>query len=121
MAWAGRSCWCAHTARSPRTRSRNRSRCAPTARSARSRSWIGQAPANQVLTAYGIEEFSDMARVYPIDKRVIERTQNWLIGRQRSDGSWAPDTQFINEGATNHFNSDVVRITAYIAGALEHT
>jgi uncharacterized protein YfaS (alpha-2-macroglobulin family) len=84
-------------------------------------SWFGQAPANQVLTAYGIEEFSDMARVFAIDKRVIERTQAWLIGKQRADGSWAPDTQFINEGATNHFNSDVVRITAYIAGALEHT
>src|SRR5581483_538064 len=84
-------------------------------------SWFGQAPANQVLTAYGIEEFADMAKVYPIDKRVIERTQQWLVSKQRSDGSWAPDTYFINEGATNHFNSDVLRITAYIAGALERS
>jgi uncharacterized protein YfaS (alpha-2-macroglobulin family) len=84
-------------------------------------SWFGQAPANQVLTAYGIEEFSDMARVMTIDKRVLERTQAWLAGKQRSDGSWAPDTSFINEGATTHFNSDTLRITAYIAGALQHT
>jgi hypothetical protein len=84
-------------------------------------SWFGSAPANKILTAYGIEEFHDMSRVMTIDRRVIERTQRWLVQQQKPDGSWAPDTQFINEGATNHFNSDVVRITAYIAVALKHT
>jgi uncharacterized protein YfaS (alpha-2-macroglobulin family) len=84
-------------------------------------SWFGSAPANKILTAYGVEEFHDMARVFHVDARVIERTQSWLARQQRSDGSWAPDTQFINEGATNHFNTDVVRITAYIAVALQHT
>ncbi|MSP62505.1 MAG: hypothetical protein EXR72_19670 [Myxococcales bacterium] len=82
-------------------------------------SWFGQAPANKILTAYGLEEFSDMARVHPVDRKVIERTRLWLEARQRSDGSFAPDTQFINEGATNHFNTDVTRITAYIALALK--
>jgi len=84
-------------------------------------SWFGQAPANQILTAYGLEEFRDMSRVFAVDERVIERTQKWLVDRQRADGSWAPDTQFINEGATNHFNSDLLRITAYVAVALEHS
>jgi uncharacterized protein YfaS (alpha-2-macroglobulin family) len=84
-------------------------------------SWFGQAPANQILTAYGLEEFRDMSKVMAIDERVIKRTQDWLVGKQRSDGSWAPDTYFINEGATNHFNSDVLRITAYLAVALEHS
>ena len=84
-------------------------------------SWFGQAPANKILTAYGIEEFSDMSKVFPVDKRVIARTEEWLARQQRGDGSWAPDTQFINEGATNRFNSDVLRITAYIAVALKHT
>jgi hypothetical protein len=84
-------------------------------------SWFGQAPANKILTAYGIEEFHDMARVFNVDPRVIKRTQDWLARQQKADGSWAPDTQFINEGATNHFNTDVVRITAYIAVALQHT
>ncbi len=84
-------------------------------------SWFGQAPANKILTAYGVEEFFDMARVTHVDKQVIARTQRWLAEQQKPDGSWAPDTQFINEGATNHFNSDVVRITAYIAVALKHS
>jgi uncharacterized protein YfaS (alpha-2-macroglobulin family) len=84
-------------------------------------SWFGSAPANKILTAYGLREFYDMARVHPVDARVIERTQKWLVAQARADGSFAPDTQFINEGATNRFNSDVLRITAYIAVALRRT
>ncbi len=82
-------------------------------------SWFGQAPANQILTAYGLMEFHDMAQVHDVDERLIARTQQWLASRQQADGSWKPDTQFINEGATNRFNTDVLRITAYVAWALE--
>jgi uncharacterized protein YfaS (alpha-2-macroglobulin family) len=84
-------------------------------------SWFGQAPANKILTAYGLMEFADMAKVHDVDPRVIQRTQEWLASQQLQDGSWKPDTQFINEGATNRFNIDVVRITAYIAWSLENT
>jgi uncharacterized protein YfaS (alpha-2-macroglobulin family) len=82
-------------------------------------SWFGNAPANKILTAYGLMEFHDMAKVYDVDPQVIARTSDWLVRQQQGDGSWRPDTQFINEGATNRFNVDVVRITAYIAWALE--
>jgi uncharacterized protein YfaS (alpha-2-macroglobulin family) len=84
-------------------------------------SWFGNVPANKILTAYGLMEFSDMAKVYDIDQNVISRTQQWLAGQQQADGSWKPDTSFINEGATNRFNRDVLRITAYIAWSLENT
>jgi hypothetical protein len=84
-------------------------------------SWFGQAPANKILTAYGLMEFSDMSKVYDVDPRLISRTQQWLANQQQTDGSWKPDTQFINEGATNRYNSDVLRITAYIAWSLENT
>ncbi len=60
-----------------------------------------------------------MSKVYDVDPRVIERTQQWLAGQQQADGSWKPDTNFINEGATNRYNTDVLRITAYIAWSLE--
>src|ERR1022692_2614883 len=56
-----------------------------------------------------------------VDPKLISRTQQWLAGQQQADGSWKPDTSFINEGATNRFNSDVLRITAYIAWSLENT
>ncbi len=84
-------------------------------------SWFGQAPANKILTSYGLMEFSDMSKVYDVDPRLIARTQQWLAGQQQADGSWKPDTSFINEGATNRYNSDVLRITAYIAWALDNT
>jgi uncharacterized protein YfaS (alpha-2-macroglobulin family) len=84
-------------------------------------SWFGSAPANKILTSYGLMEFSDMSKVYDVDPKLIVRTQQWLAGQQQADGSWKPDTAFINEGATNRFNSDVLRISAYIAWSLEST
>ncbi len=84
-------------------------------------SWFGQAPANKILTSYGLMEFNDMSKVADVDPRLIERTRNWLAGQQQPDGSWKPDANFINEGATNRYNSDVLRITAYIAWSLANT
>ena len=84
-------------------------------------SWFGKAPANKILTAYGLMEFYDMSKVHDVDPKLIQRTQQWLAAQQQADGSWKPDTNFINEGATNRYNSDVLRITAYIAWSLENT
>ena len=84
-------------------------------------SWFGEAPANKILTAYGLMEFSDMSRVHEVDPRLIERTQAWLASQQQPDGSFKVDASFINEGATNRYNTDVVRITAYIGWALAAT
>jgi hypothetical protein len=84
-------------------------------------SWFGEAPANKILTAYGLMEFSDMAKVSEADPRLIERTRDWLARQQQPDGSWKPDTSAINEGATDRYNSNVLRITAYIAWSLVNT
>jgi hypothetical protein len=71
--------------------------------------------------AYGLMEFSDMSKVYDVDPEA-HRAHPAVAGRQQqADGSWKPDTSFINEGATNRYNSDVLRITAYIAWSLENT
>ena len=51
--------------------------------------WFGRNPANVCLTAYGILEFTDMARVHPVDAAVTERARKWLFGQQNSDGSWS--------------------------------
>jgi len=84
-------------------------------------SWFGNAPANKILTSYGLMEFGDMSKIYDVDRKVIGRTQQWLAGQQQADGSWKPDSTFINEGATNRYNADLLRITAYIAWSLENT
>jgi hypothetical protein len=83
-------------------------------------SWFGQAPANKILTAYGLMEFNDMSKVSDVDPRSSSAPR---VARPpaAADGSWKPDTEFINEGATNRYNSDVLRITAYIAWSLANT
>ncbi|UCH33324.1 MAG: alpha-2-macroglobulin, partial [Armatimonadota bacterium] len=80
-------------------------------------SWFGNAPAHQVLTAYGLMEFSDMSEVYEVDPAVIQRTQNWLAGRQQADGTWPLDKEGIAEGIINR-QTDVFRTAAYITWAL---
>ena len=62
-----------------------------------------------------------MAKVHDVDPTLIQRTQQWLVAEQQGDGSWKPDTSAINEGATNRYGKDILRITAYIAWALENT
>lgn len=76
-------------------------------------SLFGNAPAQLFLTAYGLFEFTDMARVYPVDEAVIERTAQWLLSQQQADGSWA------DEGFSEHWRiGSQLPTTAYISWAL---
>lgn len=76
-------------------------------------SLFGQAPADVFLTAYGLMEFSDMARVYPVDEALIARTAQWLLAQQRSDGTWS------DQGYSEHWAiAAEVPTTAYIAWSL---
>jgi uncharacterized protein YfaS (alpha-2-macroglobulin family) len=80
-------------------------------------SWFGNEPAHQILTAYGLLEFSDMARVHEVDAKVIARTQRWLASKQQADGSWEEKGGGIAEGIINR-QTGALRSTAYIAWAL---
>jgi uncharacterized protein YfaS (alpha-2-macroglobulin family) len=51
-------------------------------------SLMGNPPARVFLTAYGLMEFHDMAKVYPVDEAVIERAAQWLLSQQQADGTW---------------------------------
>ena len=80
-------------------------------------SWFGDEPAHQILTAYGLLEFSDMAHVHDVDPALIARTQRWLAGKQQGDGSWNETGQGIAEGIINR-QTGALRTTAYVAWAL---
>jgi uncharacterized protein YfaS (alpha-2-macroglobulin family) len=54
-------------------------------------SLYGDPPAQLFLSAYGLMEISDMARVYPVDEAMIERTVRWLANQQAADGSWSSE------------------------------
>jgi len=83
--------------------------------------WFGNPPANRTLTAYGLMEFQDMAKVHDVDPRLIERTRNWLLAQRKPDGSWPNDADMLNDGLAGSVNrgGDLdLAATAYIAWAV---
>jgi alpha-2-macroglobulin-like protein len=78
-------------------------------------SWFGtQDPAPFLsVTAFGVMEFADMAKVYEVDPGMITRTAQWLASQQKADGSWEGDqSEFFS------FHTSVVRNTAFVAWSL---
>ncbi len=79
--------------------------------------WYGKAPADPVLTAYGLMEFSDMSDVMEIDPALIGRTRRWLASRQKDDGSWQAMSRRVRHDGSGE--SDIaLRTTAYVAWAM---
>jgi hypothetical protein len=79
--------------------------------------WWGSGEPLVWLSAYGLQEFNDMAKVYPIDKGVIDRTQKFLLKKQDKDGTWS------NIGATHsetiaQLGNPKLLLTSYVTWAL---
>src|SRR2546428_9215582 len=79
--------------------------------------WWGSGEPLIWLSAYGLQEFNDMAKVYPVDRGVIDRTQKWLLSKQDADGTWS------NIGATHsetiaQMGDPKLLLTSYVAWAL---
>jgi hypothetical protein len=76
--------------------------------------WFGGAPAHEALTAYGVLEFHDMAKVYPVDEALLERTRKWLLERRDGNGGFQR-----NPRALDSFGGAPQNITnAYIVWSL---
>ncbi len=80
--------------------------------------WFGRPPANRTLTAYGLMEFNDMARVYDVDPQVLRRTRQWLLDQRRTNGSWTPDGYRMERDPTRGTDFTTLASTAYIAWAV---
>ena len=83
--------------------------------------WFGNPPANITLTAYGLMEFEDMAKVHDVDPKLIHRTRLWLLGKRQADGSWKPIERGLNDGLLSSVErgSDTnLALTAYVAWAV---
>ncbi|HEV8060015.1 MAG TPA: alpha-2-macroglobulin family protein, partial [Gemmataceae bacterium] len=51
--------------------------------------WFGgTAPAHEALTAYGLLQFRDMARVQEVDQQMMERTKQYLLSRRDGKGGF---------------------------------
>ena len=79
--------------------------------------WYGKGPADTVLSAYGLMEFADMAKVAEVDPAVLARTRQWLLGRQRDDGTWLPGRAGMASGYGPQPEAPL-RTTAYVAWAI---
>jgi hypothetical protein len=73
-------------------------------------SLMGNSPAKIFLTAYGLMEFNDMAKVYPVDEAVIQRATQWLLNQQQPNGSWEVHDYRAGQGTLG--------ATAYVTWAL---
>jgi len=51
-------------------------------------SLMGRGQGDLFLSAYGLLQLTDMAKVYPVDPAVLNRTTRWLVAQQSNDGSW---------------------------------
>jgi hypothetical protein len=76
--------------------------------------WFGQTPGHEALTAYGLMEFADMAKVYEVDHQMVERTADWLMSRRDHKGGFLRSSQALDSfGRAGQVTTD-----AYIMWAL---
>ncbi len=76
--------------------------------------WFGASPAHEALTAYGLMEFVDMAKVMPVDEKMIKRTRDWLLAKRDGKGGFKR-----NETALDSFGGAPEKTTtAYIIWSL---
>jgi hypothetical protein len=87
----------------------------PQDRNRRGYEWFGgTAPAHEALTAYGLLEFRDMARVQSVDADMIERTRKYLLDQRDGRGGFKR-----NPRALDSFGRAPEHLTnAYIVWAL---
>ena len=81
-------------------------------------SLFGDAPADRMLTAYGLQEFSDMARVHAVDQVLIDRAAQWLLAQQQDDGSWENDEGLVHESSWQGLANERLPVTAYVTWSL---
>lgn len=75
--------------------------------------WFGQDPGHEALTAYGLLEFFDMAKVQSVDPQMLQRTREWLLGTKDGKGGFKRERR-----ALHTWIADADCSNAYITWAL---
>jgi hypothetical protein len=79
--------------------------------------WWGSGEPLIWLSAYGLQEFNDMARVYPIDRGIIDRTQQFLLKKMDADGTWSAIGATHGETIERMGNAKLL-LTSYVTWSL---
>ncbi len=58
--------------------------------------WFGGDPGHDALTAYGLLEFTDMARVRHVDPAMLARTRAWLLDQRDGEGGYVRRTHTLH-------------------------
>ncbi len=84
--------------------------------------WWGQESNEPLIwvSAYGLQEFNDMSKVYPVDHGVIDRTQAWLLKQQAADGTWEKIGMTHNETIASMGDPKLL-LTSYVTWTLLDT
>ena len=53
--------------------------------------WFGGDPGHAPLTAWGLLSLAQIARVFPVDPALVDRTRAWLLARRDGRGGFIPD------------------------------
>jgi len=80
-------------------------------------SLYGDAPAETLLTAYGLMQLKDLTSVYTIDENVLERMSEFLFKNQNRDGSF----EITGRNRSRIDDSQWLAFNAYIIWALSET
>src|SRR5437588_8635647 len=79
--------------------------------------WWGNGEPLVWLSAYGLQEFSDMAKVYPVDRGILDRTQQFLLKKRDKDGTWSNIGATHGETIANMGNPKLL-LTSYVTWSL---
>ncbi len=79
--------------------------------------WWGTGEPLIWLSAYGLQEFNDMARVYPIDRAILDRTRTWLMSQQDKDGTWSKIGSTHGE-SIERMGDPKLLLTSYVAWSI---
>ncbi len=75
--------------------------------------WFGEDPGHEALTAYGLLEFNDIAKVRSVDSAMLGRTREWLLKQRDGKGGFERKRRALHTWVEDKDTSD-----AYITWAM---
>ncbi|MDM4013831.1 MG2 domain-containing protein [Roseiconus lacunae] len=58
--------------------------------------WFGNDPGHEALSAFGLMQFSEMAKVIEVDEEMLQRTRRWLLDRRDGDGGFKRNSRHLH-------------------------
>src|SRR5439155_25391844 len=80
--------------------------------------WYCEREPNAILTAYGVMFLADLAKVYDVDRAVLNRAVSWLERNQDATGRWVPSGRD-SHATWQRLADSAIPSTAYVAWALK--